>query len=213
MRIGLLTAGHESQFAKRGDLYEVICVADRADDPDTAQLFLDAGVDYVFAPRYPWVLSDAMLDAFPKRIIILHNGDLTDRRRWIGPEPVLDALLAGVTATRTSLYFATREIGHGPIFLVGPRHAVPQMVQDALARGDYDSVATYALLHSRWMRRSWPDLMLRAIECLSVGTVKIVRDTVWVDGVPGPCRLGEAPDFCDDRVHGGIPASCPFIQI
>jgi hypothetical protein len=181
MRIGLLSAGLEIGFAKRSDLYEVVSV--------------DEGVDYLFATRDAFI-TEAMLDAFPNRIIILDDGDVTEQ------------LLAGATATRTSLYF-----GDGPLFLVGPRYFVPKMVQDALARRDYDSVATYALLHSRWMRRAWPDLMLRAIECLAAGTVKIVRDTVWVDGVPGPCRLGEAPDFCDERVQRGIPASCPFIQL
>lgn len=179
LRIGLLTP---IPIARRGDLYEVVPI--------------DAGVDYIFGEKQPYGVSETLLDAFPNRIIILDDGDVTEN------------LLAGAPATRTSLYF-----GHGPLFLVGPRHAVPKMVQESLARRDYDSVATYALLHSRWMRRAWPDLMVRAIECLTAGTVKIVRDIVWVDGVPGPCRLGEAPDFCDENAQRGIPASCPFIQI
>src|ERR1041385_8959698 len=92
------------------------------------------------------------------------------------PQPVLDSLLSGVKATRTSLYFPTSDVGHGPIFLVGPRHDVPPQVQDALARGDYDSVAAYAHLHSRWMREDWSQLLLRAIEVLAAGTMKIVGD-------------------------------------
>jgi hypothetical protein len=119
--------------------------------------------------------------------------------------------LAGATATRTNLYFAD-----GPLFLVGPRHEVPKLVTEALTRCDYDSVTTYALLHSRWMRRSWPDLTLRAIEFLAAGSLQVVRDIVWIDGVPGPCRLGEAPDLChqsENEIRRGVPASCPFIQI
>ena len=179
LRIGLLTP---IPIPMRGDLYEVVAI--------------DAGADYIFGERQPYGVSQTLLDAFPNRVMILDDGDVTEN------------LLAGATSTRTSLYFS-----HGPLFLAGPRHAVPKMVQDALARGDYDSVATYALLHSRWMRRSWPDLMLRAIEFLTAGAIKIVRDIVWIDGVPGPCRLGEAPDFCDEHVQRAIPASCPFIQV
>jgi hypothetical protein len=34
---------------------------------------------------------------------------------------------------------------------------------------------------------------------------------VWVDGVPGPCRMGDAPAFCREQEASGVPVSCPFI--
>jgi len=234
MRIALLTSGNETPLEKRGDLYEVVCLIDAAKSPkpprnlndrewadlETAEFLRSLEIDYVFAAGYPYVLTQPLLDAFPNRIIVVQNGDLTERdkygrRRWVGTQPVLDALLAGASSTRTSLYFATNEVGHGPLFLIGPRYAVPVMVQHALARGDYDSVATYAHLHGRWMRQSWGELLMRAIEILSAGTITVVADMVWVDGVPGPCRLAEAPDVCqksESRIQRGIPSSCPFIQ-
>jgi folate-dependent phosphoribosylglycinamide formyltransferase PurN len=233
MRIGLLTAGGELPLPERGELYEVACVVDctasarpprnlherEEYDRETAELFSGAAVDYVISAGYPYVLTEPMLEAFRNRILVVHNGDLTDRdefgrRRWVGPQPVLDALLAGVRATRTSLYIATADVGHGPLFIVGSRHAVPELVQDAATRADYDSVATYAHLHNRWMHRSWGELLVRAIEALTAGSIKIVGDTVWIDGVPGPCRLGEAPDVCENSadIQRGVPASCPFIQ-
>ena len=234
MRLGLITTAFEPPIAKHGDLHDLVCVIDSANaqkpprnlhereeyDRDMAAALTAAGVDCVIAAGYEYVLTAPMLETFPNRILIVHNADLTDRdefgrRRWIGPQPVLDALLAGVTATRTSLYYATSDIGQGPLFLVGPRHPVPPMVQDALARGDYDSVAAYAHLHSRWMRESWKPLLTQSIEILAAGSIRIVRDLVWIDGVPGPCRLGEAPDLCrapERVVDKRIPSSCPFIE-
>ena len=218
MRLGLITTN--SPIARRGDLYEVVYTPEskpprnlrerEAYDRHMAEVLRASGADYVIAAGYEYVLTDPMLEAFPNRILIVHNGDLTGGRRWIGAQPVLDALLAGVKATRTSIYFATKDVGRGPLFLVGPRHAVPALVQDALARGDYDSVAAYAHLHSRWMREGWTPLLNRAIEILTAGSLKIVGDITWIDGVPGPCRLGEAPDACHEPQH--IPGSCPFIQ-
>ncbi len=231
MRIALLTSGNETPLEKRGDLYEVVCVIDASKSPkpprnlneressdrDTSEFLRSVEIDYVIVAGYPYLLTEPILEAFPRRIIVVQNGDLTERdkygrRRWVGTQPVLDA---GATSTRTSLYFATNDVGHGPLFLVGPRYAVPAIVQHALARGDYDSVVTYAHLHSRWMRQSWGALLLHAIEILSAGTIAVVGDMVWVDGVPGPCRLAEAPDVChksESRIQRGIPSSCPFIQ-
>jgi formyl transferase-like protein len=230
VRLAFLTAG-ESPLPQRGDLYETVCVIDSSitprpprnlkerewQDEETAEFLQSLEADYVIAAGYPYILTQPLLDAFRQRIIVLHNGDLIDRdeagrRRWIGTNPVLQALLAGVKATRTSLYFATEDIGEGPLFLVGPRHGVPPVVQDALTRGDYDSVATYAHLHNRWMRQAWPELLLDALGILTTSRLSFVGNTVWIDGVPGPCRLGEAPDFCDEKTRRTIPASCPFIQ-
>jgi folate-dependent phosphoribosylglycinamide formyltransferase PurN len=234
MRVAMFTAGSDIPLEKRGDLYEIACIVDASKSPkpprnlnerewsdrETAEFLQSLEIDYIFAAGYRYVLTEPILDAFPNRIIVVQNGDLTERdeygrRRWVGTHPVIDALLAGATSTRTSLYFATNDVGHGPLFLVGPRYAVPAIVQHALARGDYDLVATYAHLHNRWMQQAWGELLLHAIEVLSAGTMTVVGDMVWVDGVPGPCRLAEAPDVChqsERRVQRGIPSSCPFIQ-
>ncbi|HUJ14293.1 MAG TPA: formyltransferase family protein [Thermoanaerobaculia bacterium] len=232
MRLGILTAG-PSPLPPSGDLYETVCVVDAKiapppprnlrerewHDEELAEFLRSLEVDYVFAAGYPYILTPPLLEAFRDRVIVVQNGDLIERdengrRRWSGTHPVLDALVAGMNSTRTSLYFATEDVGEGPLFLVGPRHSVPAVVQDALKRGDFDSVSTYALLHNRWMRQSWPALIAQAIGILAAGSMKIVGNTVWVDGAPGPCRLGEAPDFCEtemDVLHR-IPSSCPFIE-
>lgn len=238
MRIGFLTAHGTAgidgvlEHRRRGALYEVACVIpgvtsavprnlrEREDfDRQNVSLLKSLGVDTVFSAGYPYVLTEPMLDAFSERIIAVHDGDLTDvdaagRRKWVGLHAVREAILAGVTATRTSLYIMTRDVGHGPLLLLGPRHAVAPLVADAITAGDYTAVNAYAQLHRTWMRREWSALILRAIELLVGGTIQITGNAVWIDGVPGVCRLGEAPDACEPSGDGAhtIPAACPFIQ-
>lgn len=236
MRIGFLTAHGTAgidevlEDRRRGELFEVSCVIPGATsavprnlrerelfDRQTAQLLKSLGTDTIFSVGYPYVLTDPILDEFPGRIIAVHDGDLTagdprGRRRWVGLHAVRDAILAGVPATRNSVYIVTGDVGHGPLLLVGPRHDVPPLVKEAIAAGDYAGVNSYARLHRDWMRRSWSTLIVRAIELLVGGTIQVMRTTVWIDGVPGPCRLGEPPDACEERARHDIPVSCPFIQ-
>ena len=74
----------------------------------------------------------------------------------------------------------------------------------------------YARVHRDWMMRSaYGELLVRALQFLAAGTFKVANNVVWIDGAPGPCRLGDAPQICHelgDHVQRGIPASCPFIQ-
>lgn len=237
MRVALLTARRTAGIEallddpNRGMLYDIACAVDSAPpfrnlrdrvehDAETAKRIRSSGADYVFALAYPYVLTEPMLDAFPDRVICLHDGDLTEidetgQRKWIGPHAVLDAILGGAKATRNSLYIITRDVGHGPLMLAGPRHPVAPLVGDAIASEDFETVVSYARLHRRWMRRSWGTILRRAIEILAAGTMQIIGDIVWIDGVPGPCRLGEAPDACEEfgeRVRRDVPASCPFVQ-
>ncbi len=236
MRIALLTARGTAELdgllihRRRGSLYEVAGVIAGATsgvprnlrererhDARTASLLRGLGADTVFSAGYPYVLTEPMLDAFPERIIAVHDGDLTDvdiagRRRWVGLHAVREAVLSGAEATRSSLYLVTRDVGHGPLLLVGPRHPVSPLVRDAVTAGDYAAVQAYASLHRTWMRRSWSALILRAIELLVGGTIQITGNTVWIDGVPGACRLGEPPDVCEAPLQHDIPGWCPFIQ-
>lgn len=236
MRIAFLTARGTAdldgllQHSRRGSLYEVAGVISAATsdvprnlrerelhDARTAALLRGLGAETIFAAGYPYVLTEPMLDAFPDRIIAVHDGDLTDvdaagRRRWVGLHAVREAILSGAEATRSSLYIVTRDVGHGPLLLVGPRHAVSPLVRDAITGGDYAAVKAYASLHRAWMRRSWSALILQAIELLVGGTIQITGNTVWIDGVPGACRLGEPPDACETPQPHDIPGWCPFIQ-
>jgi folate-dependent phosphoribosylglycinamide formyltransferase PurN len=189
-------------------------------DRENADLLLSLKTDFLFLIGYPYVITEPLLAAFPERIIAVHDGDLNQHdesgaRRWTGLHAVREAILAGETATRSSLYFVNEHVGHGALFLQSEPYPVAPLAHAAVAAGDYESVRRYASLHRAWMRRDWGTLVLQAVEHLNLGDVKIAGDTVWIDGVPGPCRHGDAPDICfqlGDSIQRGIPSSCPFVR-
>lgn len=189
-------------------------------DRATADLFHSLQTDFIFLLGYPYVLTEGLVEAFPQKLIAVHDGDLTrlddeGHRRYTGLHAVREAILAGEPDTRNSLYFVTTEVAGGPLFLQSERYAVSDVARAAVTAGDYEDVKEYAALHRRWMRRSWGTLTLQAIEHLSLGEISFAGDLVWIDGVPGPCRHGDAPNMCFERgasIQRELPASCPFIR-
>jgi len=88
----------------------------------------------------------------------------------------------------------------GPLFLVSAPFPVPPLIDDARARGDAEIIeASFAVM------------LEKAIEFLAAGDVQIVKDVVWIDGVPGPCRMGDAPAQCREQEKARVPVSCPYI--
>lgn len=176
--------------------------------------------DFLFLDDYPYLVTRPLLDAFRGRIVVLHDGDLTvmanGRRAYAGLHAVRNAILSGDTSTRASAFVATEDIGEGPLLLLGPPYPISELAAAAVARADLSDVALYAHLHRRWMvSDSYGTLLRKAAELLSLGTMHVAKDTVWVDGVPGPCRLGDAPSACWSAAsppRRGIPSSCPFIR-
>lgn len=177
--------------------------------------------DYIALLGYNFIVSDALLEAFPVRIFTLYDGDLTvrdeeGRRRYSALHAVREAVFSGETETRSSAYFITREVGQGPLFLLSEGFPVSPMAADARERGDAGLLSAYASVHQRWMvQQTWGRMLTRGLEFLAAGTVQIVHDMVWIDGVPGPCRMGEAPSICrkvEPLIERRIPGSCPLIR-
>ncbi|HYM61456.1 MAG TPA: formyltransferase family protein [Thermoanaerobaculia bacterium] len=190
-------------------------------DAELAGMLSPFEVDTVVLLGWNWILTAPMLSMFPERILALHDADLTLKdgdggRRFVGRRAVHDALFAGEPETRSSVYLATRDIGKGPVLLMTGPYPVAPLAKDAYAWGAADMLDTYARAHRDWMiRDAWGRLAAKAIEHVAAGTIQILGDLAWIDGVPGPCRIGEAPAQCDaqkDQIQRGIPASCPFIQ-
>ena len=186
-------------------------------DREIGELLQAARADYVLLAGYEYVLTAEMLERFPGRVLAIHDADLSirDRAFYAGPHAVRYAILAGETETRSSVYVVTREVGRGPLLLLSAPYPVAHMAQDARERGNADFLTEYADLHRRWMVSTcWGDMLARTIELLAGGTMKILGDTVWFDGAPGPCRMGEGPRMCHEpetMLARGIPRSCPFI--
>jgi phosphoribosylglycinamide formyltransferase-1 len=190
-------------------------------DDETASLLRHFKADYVVLLGYNYIVTESLVEAFPQRLIALHDGDLLlrdedGRRRYAGLHAVREAIFAGEEETRTSAYFVTQDVGTGHLFLVSSAYRVAALARDARAWGAADLLSEYADLHRRWMRRgAWGDMFVRAMEFLAAGTVSIVRDLVFIDGAPGPCRMGEAPAICRDveaTIASGIPGSCPLLR-
>lgn len=173
--------------------------------------------DYILAAGSESGVTPEMLEQFPQRVLAIHDADLSIRERalYMGPHAVRYAILAGEPETRSSVYIATREPGRGPLLLLSAPFPVSRMAQEARLRGDADFLRDYADLHRRWMVAAcWGEMLARTIELLAGGTMKILGDTVWFDGAPGPCRMGESPSACHEpeaMLARGIPRSCPFI--
>lgn len=191
----------------------------RVFDRELADSLQTAGADFVLLAGYRWILTAPMLEAFPGKIIALHEGDLTlvdenGQRRYKGLHPVRTALFDGLDQTRCSAFVVTENVDEGPLFLLSAPYRVPPAAADAQRRGDAALLAAYADVHRAWMiRDAWGPMLRRIVELLAAGTMQTVGDVVWVDGAPGPCMLGEAPDACHhDHPHeSGIPRSCPFL--
>lgn len=187
-------------------------------DDALGELLARLHVDYVFLVGYDYIVTEALLARFPQRVIAIHDADLTLRdhdRLYAGTHAVRDAILGGERETRSCVYVVTRDVGRGPLLLLGRPYPVEHMALDARERGDIDFLMDYAPLHRRWMvSTSWGEMLARTLELLAAGTMQTVGDVVWVDGAPGPCRMGESPRECHDvetMLARGIPASCPFI--
>jgi len=181
-------------------------------DQELADLLGRLKIDYVLLAGYQYAVTGPMLTRFEGRVLALHHADLSRRERvYAGPHPVRDALFAGENETRTSVHVVTRDIARGPLFLLSGAFPVSRMALDMRERGDAGFLAAYAGLHRRWMAAECDGPMLvRTLELLAGGTTKTIGDVVWIDGAPGPCRMGEAPRACHEPVVG-IPRSCPFI--
>jgi len=201
LRVAVLTSRSAPGVApllddpNRGVTWELALVhADR----DLAEPLALAEPHYIFLCDYRYEIPKPLLAQFDRKILVLH-------------ENTRDAVLSGDSETRSWM-----SIAGGPLFLLGPRYPLAPMALDALERGDDDFLELYADLHRTWMiATSWGDLLVRSLELLAGGTVQIIGDTVWIDGAPGPCRMGHAPNACyepETMLARGIPRSCPFID-
>lgn len=163
----------------------------------------EEGADYVFA--------NELVRGFEGKTLSIVDADLSLPDRPYAN--TRDAIFAGESETRSSVYVLTREPLRGPLFLLSAPFPVARMALDARAHRDADFLDEYADLHRRWMiSMAWPEMLMRTIELLAAGTTKVVGDIVWIDGAPGACRMGESPAICHETdVKRGIPRSCPLI--
>ncbi len=182
-------------------------------DLESAEILRRFDTEYVLLVGYRYVVTDPLLEAYPQRLIALYDSDLM-WRRYRGVEATRESILWGEQETRASAFLVTRQVCDGPLFLLSGPYPVAPMARDAYAWGDIEFLSSYAELHRRWVvRDAFGKMLPRLAEIISASTnIQVVGNVVWVDGAPGPCRLGEAPLVCHDaKISAGIPSSCPFM--
>src|SRR5436305_3978801 len=190
-------------------------------DADTVAILKSFQVDWVILAGWHFIVTEPLLANFPDRVLALQESDLTlrgddGRRRYPELHSVRRAIFAGERETRSSLFFVTDRVGEGPLFLLSRPYPVAEIAADGLSWGAYDLVNAYVNVHRDWMVRSaGGEMIAQAMGLLAAGTIRIANDVAWVDGVPGPCRMGEAPrarHILRREIERGIPSTCPFIE-
>jgi phosphoribosylglycinamide formyltransferase-1 len=77
-----------------------------------ADEMLEAGAEYLVMAGYMRMVGDAVLDAFPDRVVNLHPALLPS---FVGAHAIQDAFDAGVKVTGVTVHFANAEYDKGPI--------------------------------------------------------------------------------------------------
>ena len=148
-------------------------------DAITAGTLQRLDVDVVLLLGYLYVLTAPMLEAFPGRILNVHDADLAllsndGRPRYPGLHATRDAILAGERETRSTLHVVTSEVDAGPIVARSEPFPVAPLVQDALALGALDMIRAYSYAHREWMmRRAWGPMIVEELEKLACGAVAV----------------------------------------
>jgi phosphoribosylglycinamide formyltransferase-1 len=130
--------------------------------------------DLIVLVAYRHILTAPMLEAFPGRILNLHDADLAilgpdGRPRYRGLHATFDALAAGEPETRSSIHVVTPELDGGPLLLrSGPFPASP-LVAEARRAGATRMLKAYAFAHREWMMRTaWGPLLRQAVHRFAV---------------------------------------------
>jgi acetyltransferase len=141
-----------------------------------------------------WILTAPVVDAYP--VLNVHPGDLTVRadgqRKYVGADPVYDAVAAGDDATRSTVHFVTTEVDEGPILARSrPLQVHRDLVTCLDGRGANDELRDYVDAHQEWMK--WEadgPAIATALSLVAAGRVDREGGTVRIDGKRGFYDLG-----------------------
>lgn len=161
-------------------------------DARTLEILEPHRPDVVVLIGYLYVATPALLEAFPDRILNVHDADLRirgrdGRPRYRGLRSTYDAVAGGESETRSTVHLATEEVDVGPPIAVSPAFPVHTMMIDARRWGDEDVIKAYAYAQREWMMRSsWGPLVELALQRIARGEVRLLGGRVVVAGTLGP---------------------------
>lgn len=170
-------------------------------DPETRRMFDTQTAEWVktFRPDlivlygYGYRLAEPFLDSWPNRIIGIHDADLRLRNadggpRYPGLRAVRDAIRAGESETRSTVYLLTPKIDAGPPLLVSDQYPVRL---PAYVRSGEAGIGTYVAVHrERMIMDCWGPLIRKTVEVFAEERLQVTLDgRVFVDGNPAPMVL------------------------
>jgi phosphoribosylglycinamide formyltransferase 1 len=156
-------------------------------DRQTAALLADVHADLVIACGYLHILTEPLLQAFPDRVINIHDSDLP---YYPGLHAVRDAVYAGEHATRSTVHLVTDTVDAGAPLVRSWAFPMHPMVSDARRWEALDLLKAYAYAQREWMMRAaWGPLLAEAIGCFAAGAVRVSSGRARIAGIPGPVTL------------------------
>jgi len=148
-------------------------------DAETVRTLHGFAPDLVLLDGYLYVLTGAVLDAFPNRVLNLHFSDLTIRHAdarpmYPGIRAVRDAIVAGQSETAATVHLVNSEPDGGPPLLRSWTFPVPALVARARAWQATDMLKAYAYAHQEWMMREASGPLLEAtLDLVTSGRVSL----------------------------------------
>jgi folate-dependent phosphoribosylglycinamide formyltransferase PurN len=136
-------------------------------DAATVDLIKPFRPDLVLLDGYLYLVTPALLDAFPARVLNLHYGDLTlrlddGRPRFPGLRAVRDAIAAGRIETRATVHLVNAAPDAGAPIVRSWPFPVSPMIRDARTWGAVDMLKAYAYAQQQWMIRAASGPLLAA---------------------------------------------------
>ncbi len=153
-------------------------------DRKSLNLLADFQPTVIVLYAYLYIVTQVLLEAYPFRIINLHDSDLSlvdshGRPKYRGLHAVRDAILAGETVTHSSVHLATSEVDCGPILAQSKAYPIHlELVHQAREKGALHILKAYAYAQREWMiGDSWGPLLDQTLEALGQGqqTARVER--------------------------------------
>jgi folate-dependent phosphoribosylglycinamide formyltransferase PurN len=184
--------------ARRSDL-----AARQEFDRHTVALLDELHADLIVTCGYRHILTAPLLEAYPNRIVNIHDSDLPS---YPGLHAVRDAVFAGERATRSTVHLVTAEVDGGPPLVRSWAFPTHPLVTDARRWGATDILKAYAYAQREWMMRAaWGPLLAHAIGRFADGQVKLEGSRVRLGGTPGPHTLDPVEPAV--RLETALPAA------
>lgn len=142
-------------------------------DRVTLELLAPYAPDVLVLCGYLYLVTDVLLDAFPGRVINVHDSDLlrVDSHGvplYRGLHATREAILAGEAETRSTAHVVTAELDMGPVLARSESFPVHRLVRDALRWNATDILKAYAYAQREWMMRAcWGTLLAEALDFLA----------------------------------------------